>query len=461
MDDEHFLTRLVRLGDTELGDALSLYYDARLVRRVLAHAQERGHTDRIAISIDDPREGPFIIVTQTGDFVTTLGRGMAVGDLPIIPRSVWTRARAEHQRLDEAFAEAAEYSRKEMAALSRAMRTQGPRLSREAITITARLSRLVERRFVREWMDQQIQLMLALERVQTRARWRALDDDTCERIGRSAWIVGHLSMVLGTGMLRRLDDGDPLAKQLSGMRPSLFTARLGLIGPYVRNLWMVGKLGPIFFDILKAHRRDGCVRFEDGSDITLGLATIAARFSKYRGEIRKMMVFDETPSDDLVETIQQYSAALAQISMAVEREELRGRLAHAGRQMWVIRGRRLPPEHPLRFAEPDAVPEAIAHTAYACLEDCLWPVLHQNLAVYTQVIPATALLEREELYLPAGYAEHLPVEDRGAIVRKALARLREDEAVMRSPGKTTSPKPERNAPCTCGSGKKYKRCCGA
>lgn len=461
MDDEHFLTRLVRLGDTELGDALSLYYDARLVRRVLAHAQERGHTDRIAISIDDPREGPFIIVTQTGDFVTTLGRGMAVGDLPIIPRSVWTRARAEHQRLDEAFAEAAEYSRKEMAALSRAMRTAGPRLSREAITVTARLSRLMERRFVREWMTQQLRLLDALDAVKRRDTWRAIDGELLEDIGRCGWYIGHLSMVLGSGVLRRLEDGDPLGKELSALRPSLFTARLGMIGPYVRNLWMVGKLGPLFFDVLKQDRRRPTAQVHDAADVAFGLVAIAGRFSKYRGEIRKLMTFEDDPGADMGEVTRQFSGALAQVSLQMSREQLRATMIEIGRQVWVIRGRGLPPDHPLHFTEREAVPDEVAIAAFGVAEEVVWTALEKNLAVSARAIPATALLEREELYLPAGLAEHVPVEDRRDIVRRGLTHFREEVGVRRPPSKTSAPKPERNAPCTCGSGKKYKRCCGA
>jgi hypothetical protein len=461
MHAEHFLERLDRLDDHEVTDALALYYNPPLVRQLLAHAPERGHGDRVAISIDDPREGPFIIVTQTGDFVTTLGRGMAVGDLPIIPRSVWTRGRAEHQRLDEAFAEAAEYSLKEVAVLSRAMRTAGPRLTREAITVTARLSRLMERRFVREWMTQQLRLLDALDAVKRRDTWRALDDDLLEDIGLCAWYIGHLSMVLGSGVLRRLDDGDPLGKELSALRPSLFTARLGMIGPYVRNLWMVGKLGPLFFDVLKQDRRKPTMQVDDAGDIAFGLGVIAGRFSKYRGEIRKLMTFEEAPRDDMVGLTRQFSGALAQASLRMSREQLRASMLDIGRQLWVIRGRRLPPDHPLHFTERDAVPDEVAITAFAAAEEVLWPALEKNFAVPARAIPATALLDREELYLPAGLAEHIPVEDRRDIVRRGLTRFREEVGVRPRPTQTRSAKPERNAPCTCGSGKKYKRCCGA
>ena len=52
---------------------------------------ERGHGDRVAISLDDPREGPFIVVTQGGAFVTTLGRGMSPTGLPVVSRGIWAQ----------------------------------------------------------------------------------------------------------------------------------------------------------------------------------------------------------------------------------------------------------------------------------------------------------------------------------------------------------------------------------
>jgi uncharacterized protein YecA (UPF0149 family) len=35
------------------------------------------------------------------------------------------------------------------------------------------------------------------------------------------------------------------------------------------------------------------------------------------------------------------------------------------------------------------------------------------------------------------------------------------DSAFSEPSETAPPKPGRNDPCTCGSGKKYKKCCGA
>ncbi|KYF83914.1 hypothetical protein BE17_43020 [Sorangium cellulosum] len=43
--------------------------------------------ERVAISLDDPVQGPFLVVTRSGHFVTCLGRSMRAGDLPIVMRA--------------------------------------------------------------------------------------------------------------------------------------------------------------------------------------------------------------------------------------------------------------------------------------------------------------------------------------------------------------------------------------
>ena len=71
-------------GHVEL--ALALYNDLELLREVLARAGLPEGAERVAISLDDPIEGPFVVVTREGRFVTCLGAGMLVSDLPIVTR---------------------------------------------------------------------------------------------------------------------------------------------------------------------------------------------------------------------------------------------------------------------------------------------------------------------------------------------------------------------------------------
>ncbi len=55
--------------------------------------------ERVAISLGDPTNGPFLIVTRDGRFVTCLGEGMKVDDIPIITRGQLDTIAERHDEL--------------------------------------------------------------------------------------------------------------------------------------------------------------------------------------------------------------------------------------------------------------------------------------------------------------------------------------------------------------------------
>src|SRR5690606_19499584 len=77
---EHFLTRVDRLNTPQAELALSLYRDDALVRYVLGQARLPDSAERVAISLAQGDEGPYVIVTREGKFVTCLGKGMRLHD---------------------------------------------------------------------------------------------------------------------------------------------------------------------------------------------------------------------------------------------------------------------------------------------------------------------------------------------------------------------------------------------
>ncbi|HEY6463295.1 MAG TPA: hypothetical protein VIY73_24175, partial [Polyangiaceae bacterium] len=72
----HFLSRLDRVTREQTEFALGLYRDDAAVRYVLEQVKLPPEAARVALAVDDPREGPFVLVTRDGKFVTCLGRGM-------------------------------------------------------------------------------------------------------------------------------------------------------------------------------------------------------------------------------------------------------------------------------------------------------------------------------------------------------------------------------------------------
>ncbi len=95
-----------------------------------------------------------------------------------------------------------------------------------------------------------------------------------------------------------------------------------------------------------------------------------------------------------------------------------------------------------------------------------WARLSENKRIAERLLmPAVALLARQK---PAGAGTALPLQQRmlliGTLPEVVLATRRYWDGGMHSllegPSHRT-PKTGRNDPCPCGSGKKYKRCCGA
>src|SRR4029077_9267415 len=82
----HFLERLDRVRRDQTEFALGLYRDHEAVKYVLERVHLPPDAARVALPIDDPREGPFVIVTRDGRFVTCLGIGMSPGVCPVVPR---------------------------------------------------------------------------------------------------------------------------------------------------------------------------------------------------------------------------------------------------------------------------------------------------------------------------------------------------------------------------------------
>ena len=110
--DEHFLRRLDRVSDHHVELSLTLYRDEALLREVLSRAELPAGAERLAISLNDATEGPFVIVTRAGKFVTCLGEGMRVGnDLVVLTRPRLDAAIAKVERMRERVARVTELER--------------------------------------------------------------------------------------------------------------------------------------------------------------------------------------------------------------------------------------------------------------------------------------------------------------------------------------------------------------
>ncbi|MBK9259942.1 MAG: hypothetical protein IPM54_08920 [Polyangiaceae bacterium] len=82
----HFLSRLDRISMPQVELALTLYRDEGLLRYLFDRVHVPQQAERVALSLEDSEEGPFLILTRDGRFVTCLAKGMKVSNLPIVTR---------------------------------------------------------------------------------------------------------------------------------------------------------------------------------------------------------------------------------------------------------------------------------------------------------------------------------------------------------------------------------------
>jgi hypothetical protein len=107
--DHHFLSRLERLDDPrQLEAAKRLYNRSEILQLVLEKAELPAECERVAISLSHPVDGPWIITTRDGQFVTCLGAGMRpYPDQPRVMPEVLKNVmavEAQSRRYVEAFA---------------------------------------------------------------------------------------------------------------------------------------------------------------------------------------------------------------------------------------------------------------------------------------------------------------------------------------------------------------------
>ena len=115
---------------------------------------------------------------------------------------------------------------------------------------------------------------------------------------------------------------------------------------------------------------------------------------------------------------------------------------------------RLPPDSPWSYAADEDVPEPLARAAAS--------YLHFNspraLGTVIIILPWLARGRAEDFYFPAEVCKALHTPWDPSYTLEVL-RVRRDYYGPPRPVVAES-RPGRNDPCSCGSGKKYKRCCG-
>jgi hypothetical protein len=452
----HFLSRLDRVSRPHVELALSLYRDHELLRYVLDSVRLPEGAPRIAISLDDPENGPFLVVSREGRFVTCLGAGMRATGLPVISRGqldgITYKLAAYRARVAEREKLLGEEG--ELGDLMRRILDAGPDLSREELTALASLQPLLAREFLRLFIEAAVSAMESraaiLRLLKKTDRLKPANDPLLHAHWKQFWATGHLAVLAAMGgheALGPLPEEDPPFEAIL----SMLTVRQGIAAVAFKGAWATAKLGRNAVGYYKK------LFVEAGSidvlcDAGFSLFAIGMRHQKLRAEIRK--TFGRAPAEPLLDPL---SKALEQMAIIGFDSPDEAALVHLemGRKMLKTRASQSPKSFANKVGKVEDMPDALAMSyASTCYDEFISEP--KRLPSLLLMMPWVARAEAEDLYLPRSLvdADRAPWHP-----QRTLKLLRGMAAIEKQP----SPKPEgpsRSGPCLCGSGKKYKRCCG-
>lgn len=288
----HFLSRLDRIPHTQVQLALSLYNDVPLLKAVLAELRVPEAAAHVAISLDDPREGPFVVVTRDARFVTCLARGMVPCGLHVISRADLDRAANKMQELERRIRHARALTAPGEAWLKVLERvyTAGPALAREEMVTLLGIQPLLHTHFFETMVTLMSRVAESERRLESIARGRSLrrsDRALLRHHWNMHWALTHM-LVLTTHRGQRMVDEIPTAAEgLKGLLCTL-TMRPATVGGCLRGAWAGASAGRV---ILPFYKR----QWAEAADVTTlietstVLAAIGLRNARSRAEVMKAL----------------------------------------------------------------------------------------------------------------------------------------------------------------------------
>lgn len=449
--DTHFLGRLTRLDDHRLLDlALGLYRNPRAVGLLLARNALTDDAERVALALDDSPRPPHVIVARDGGFVTCLGPGMSVGGCLVIGRARIDETLATSGALDRADAHMA--AKGDINTLLTAVGYRGRRVAREdfdavyafgpalhehfdrVLAESARVQELVIRGLLPRHIDRYDPKVLAMLRSYSTVT-PVVDQFILLSIPFASFMLevgevgyaGALHQVLAVG-----------SELTTAARVATFAAHMGpaTIDAYIERWRALTEL-------------------QLAIEPFVGLLAIATAHPEARGRI--IAALEEMPSGapELATALRTARRALDEPA-AVE-----ARLRDRERQALAREG--------VAEADDALVDAAIGARNASLFEPTVMRTRLPEVVVWAArrkpndyCLPAAALEALPERVLPARISVGAVRKRLDALHAHYRARVMLDRPSLEDrllEPLTDAAKPGRNAPCPCGSGLKYKRCC--
>ncbi len=449
--DEHFLSRLERLAPGEVELSLSLYRDTAIVNEVVERAEATAE-DRVALALSRDADGPHLVVTTRGAFVTCLGAGMKPTGHRVIPRAVLDAVMARR-------------SNEELADGLAGGEGRGPSLLLRLVS-SATMSREEFQALSAYQPALEAELVIAMLR--NAAATRALKA-TCleahpvppallEKLWACTVAHGNYAVQIGLSGRAYFERTNPAFFEATDVL-AWRAVRYGLVPGCLRALWASARLGkarlPRAKQLLQEANAPADLAALLGELTVLGLA-----HAKLEAEVRKVL---ERGPDMFREHLREFASHELTLLLGALNDPagyMEWQL-ELGRELCVRLGRHLRPGAPYHFERPEDVPEALARAAVVNEPVNQWSEDPAGTSFLCASLPFVARASAEELYLPEAALVAWKAKAYSAErARALLARIKQTEWRPK-PVRREAPKQSPNAPCPCGSGKKRKKCCGS
>lgn len=466
--DIHFLERLERLAGKHLEGALALYRDPEFVKMVLHEAKIADGADRIALSLNDIQRGPFVIVTRSGRFVTCLAEGMSIGaHTPVVAR----------EKLDKLLARMSHF-RERMAEWNRMVDRVGGVMklwnkflrggylvSREEFVAMSGTAPMLQDKLWDIVFSSGKFTLETINKILTSGIDRRIDrpDEQLYDVARQLWFATWR----GThcAVLASMDGNIPSrARVLINPRndlafiPGISASFMGLVPQIIRMSWVTGRLGKqIFKDVKSGYLH--AQTFSMHAAAISQLWGIGMRNPKLTAQVHKVLdqsnpFFDEivriAPNKPLAE--EGYSALGLGWLRSMESDQ-----SYA-----IVKGHLWDMAPPMRdhFSTAENIPNDIVATWLSNYVVSINTVYNRWKSLTAIPVALTARQPPELMYWEEKWLRVFSDPWKPEMALEKM--LRPWFSVVVSPNKTpnSAPKIARNDPCHCGSGKKYKKCCG-
>lgn len=436
--DAHFLQRTDRLRPAQAEFALALYRDYELVRTLLGQLRVSESVERVAISLNHPTFGPFIVVARNGHFVTCLGEGMRTKNIPVVTKSEFDQVSRRVQRVRNIMHDVALHPAREVKRALNRLFKDGPDLSREEFCALAAWQPLLAPSFLRLFMKLWEQVAGTYEILAPRQRaFKRRDEPALRVYYEQCWALAHLAMLLGADggeYLRSLSD-EPFFPELTFALTHTLSC-LNVTSLAIRGAWLASRIGKPLVASLKDEYLSSPSLLRT---IAAGLALSAVGHTHRRlqGEIGKVLQSEPCAKHPRV-------AELSQLQPIFASQYRAGLLAPDGSSVPVtdVAG---------QFAPLLRAPDPVISGDFAKLKELL-----------TQ-LPILARAKAEDFYMPRRNLERTRSTPSLSSAIQLIEPLRQYHrftgALLRLRPRVRSERVPRNSECPCGSQKKFKHCC--